>query len=79
MKKETAMQQLIDWINQDYRTQIEVEEKAKELLQIEFEQIRDAWCDGDDNGHGTDAIKYFYSTYKEFNKYSLTSKSRYSK
>ena len=56
-----------------------MEEKAKELLQIEFEQIRDAWCDGDDNGYGTDAIKYFYSTYKEFNKYSLTSKSRYSK
>ena len=31
----TAMQQLIDWINSDYRTQIDVEIKCKQLLEGE--------------------------------------------
>lgn len=59
----TAMQELIDWINSDYRTQIEVETKAKELLKLETQQIKNAWCDGDDNGYGSNCNKYLYETY----------------
>jgi len=42
----TAMQQLIDWINSDYRTQIEVEVKANEFLELEKQQIMEAFKHG---------------------------------
>lgn len=68
----TAMQELIEWVNFDYRTQIEVEVKAKELLKVERNQIETAYNQGDsdrDNqqdGNGREfknCIHYFTTTF----------------
>lgn len=47
MAQNTALQTLINWINSDYRTQIEVEIQAKELLESERDQIEKAYNQGD--------------------------------
>jgi hypothetical protein len=44
-EKLTAMEHLINWIDSDC-TPMDCVMKAKELLQMEKEQIKDAWEDG---------------------------------
>lgn len=65
----TAMQQLVDWYNdpEGFYMPSEVEDKMKELLSVEKQQIIDACNYGDKNGYldeDIDAEKYYNETFK---------------
>lgn len=69
--KQTAMQQFIEWIIEESRVvPVQADEcydKAKELLEIEREQIVRARQDGLDNGFSNgswDSNLYYKETYK---------------
>jgi len=69
--KQTAMQQFIEWIIKESRVvPVQAEEcydKAKELLEIEREQIVRARQDGLDNGFSNgswDSNLYYKETYE---------------
>jgi hypothetical protein len=69
--KQTAMQQFIEWIIEESRVvPVQAEEcydKAKELLEIEREQIVRARQDGLDNGFSNgswDSNLYYKETYE---------------
>jgi hypothetical protein len=66
--KQTAMQQLMDWMNKESEVIPvwigDVYDKAEELLQLEKEQIKDAFLLSDTaNGSNEDAEQYYNETY----------------
>ena len=71
MKRQTALQQFIEWGNQmigDHPTKTlsfyEAIDKAEELLELEKKQITDAWMDGMEGIlHEIAAEQYYNKTY----------------
>ena len=49
-KKQTAMQELIEWMIEEISNHEILYNKAKELLAMEKEQIQTAWLCGQTNG-----------------------------
>ena len=72
MMNKTALQQFIEWGNQmigDHPAKTlsfyEAIDKAEEMLELEKQQIKDAWMDGMEGIlHEIAAEKYYNETYK---------------
>ena len=63
----TAMQELMDYLNEDEFGGIcEIRDKVEELLEKEKEQIMKSYKDHHDLGHiyGLDTEEYYYDIYK---------------
>ena len=67
MKNQTAVQTLIDYMEENYHLTEESRLEFKKALQMEKQQIMDAWQYGmkSDNGHFGTAKEYYNSTYSE--------------
>jgi hypothetical protein len=67
----TAMQELIEWIDNDFRKQStiptiqQLKNKAEYLLEKEREQIMKAYCDGFDELLPFHENDYYNQTYKK--------------
>jgi hypothetical protein len=67
MKNKTAVQTLIDYMEENYHLTEESRLEFKKALELEKKQIMDAWQYGmkSDNGHFGTAKEYYNSTYSE--------------
>jgi len=64
-KKQTAMQELINWMKtEEFKDALSGIEKATELLETEKQQIIDAYCDGWVMD-SPDAEQYFNQTFNK--------------
>jgi regulator of PEP synthase PpsR (kinase-PPPase family) len=67
MQNKTAVQKLIDYMEENYHLTEESRLEFKKALEEEKQQIMDAWQYGmkSDNGHFGTAEDYYNSTYSE--------------
>jgi hypothetical protein len=67
MANKTAVQTLIDYMEENYHLTEESRLEFKKALELEKKQIMDAWQYGmkSDNGHFGTAKEYYNSTYSE--------------
>jgi hypothetical protein len=63
-KKQTAMQELLSWVRETLPMDLDfpqmIENKIEQALQIERDQIEEAYMQGDEDGFNSTESKYDY-------------------